>query len=156
MTLDRRRFLQSSLATAGAATWWLNVPSFAAAKGSPELIRRTERPLNVHGLVEKPLSISLADLQRMPQVTIEAVLQCAGNGRGLFRPQVPGVQWQYGAMGSAEWTGVRLKDVLALARPKQDAAFLQYQGAERPTMNTTPQFIRAIPVQKAMHADTLV
>ena len=193
MTLDRRRFLQSSLATAASAAWWLKVPSLAYAKGKPELIRRTERPinyesvrstfttritpvdrfylrnhfdipkvdvhkwrLNVKGLVEKPLSLSLADLQHMPQVTIEAVLQCAGNGRGLFRPQVPGVQWQYGAMGNAQWTGVRLKDVLELARPKQDAVFVQYQGAERPMMDTTPQFIRAIPVAKALHADTLV
>ena len=38
----------------------------------------------------------------MPQFTVEAVLQCAGNGRGLFTPPVPGVQWRYGAMGSAE------------------------------------------------------
>jgi sulfite oxidase len=112
--------------------------------------------LAAHGLVEKPLSLSLADLQRMPQVKVEAVLQCAGNGRGLFRPQVPGVQWQYGAMGNAEWTGPRLKDVLALARPKQEFAFLRCQGADRPSMSTTPQFIRAIPAEKALHADTLV
>src|SRR2546425_4230561 len=46
--------------------------------------------LNVRGLVEKPLSLSIADLQRMPQVTVEAVLQCAGNGRALFTPPVPG------------------------------------------------------------------
>jgi len=194
MTLDRRRFLQSSIATAASAAWWLKVPSLAYAKeGKPQLIRRTERPLNyesvrstfttritpverfylrnhfdvpvvdvkkwrlnVTGMVEKPLSLSLADLSRMPQVTVEAVLQCAGNGRGLMRPQVPGVQWQYGAMGNAEWTGVRFKDVLALARPKQDVAFVQYNGAERPTMSTTPPFIRAIPLDKAMHADTLV
>jgi DMSO/TMAO reductase YedYZ molybdopterin-dependent catalytic subunit len=106
--------------------------------------------------VEKPLSLSLADLERMPQVTMEAVLQCAGNGRAFMVPHVPGVQWRYGAMGNAEWTGVRLKDVLALAAPKQDAAFMQYQGAEKPTMNTTPSFIRCIPMAKAQHADTLV
>src|SRR5438132_11774307 len=112
--------------------------------------------LHVRGLVEKPLLLSLADLERMPQAKVEAVLQCAGNGRALFRPPVPGVQWRYGAMGSSEWTGVRLKDVLALARPKQDAAFVQVQGAERPTMDTTPQFIRAIPLAKALHPDTLL
>jgi DMSO/TMAO reductase YedYZ molybdopterin-dependent catalytic subunit len=66
------------------------------------------------------------------------------------------VQWRYGAMGNAEWTGVRLKDVLALAGPKNDAAFVQLQGAERPTMDTTPAFIRAIPVAKALHPDTLL
>ena len=112
--------------------------------------------LKVHGLVDKPLELSLADLERMPQVTVEAVLQCAGNGRGLFAPQVPGVQWRYGAMGNAEWTGVRLKDVLTLAAPKQGAAFLQMQGAEKPSLTTTPQFIRAIPMEKALHPDTLI
>jgi DMSO/TMAO reductase YedYZ molybdopterin-dependent catalytic subunit len=193
MTLDRRRFLKSSLAGAAAAGWWLNVPRLARAKGREELIRMTERPpnfesvrstfttritpverfylrnhfdipmvevaswrLKVGGLVDKPLSLSLQDLERMPQTTVEAVLQCAGNGRAFFTPHVPGVQWRYGAMGSAEWTGVRLKDVLALARPKQEAAFVQVQGAEKPTMDTTPAFIRAIPLAKALHADTLL
>src|SRR5690348_6205261 len=83
--------------------------------------------LKVHGLVEKELSLSLADLQRMPQTRVEAVLQCAGNGRSFMVPHVPGVQWRYGAMGNAEWTGVRLRDVLVLARPKAEAAFMQYQ-----------------------------
>lgn len=189
MTLDRRRFLQSSL----MAACWLKAPSLAYAKSSPELLRMTERPLNyesvrstftsritpvdrfylrnhfdipdvdvkvwrlaVHGVVEKPLSLSLADLERMPQTTIEAVLQCAGNGRALFTPHVPGVQWRYGAMGNAEWTGVRFKDVLALTRPKEAAAFVQLQGAEKPVMNTTPQFIRAVPIAKAIHPDTLI
>ena len=112
--------------------------------------------LEVRGLVEKPLSLSLAELERMPQVTVEAVLQCAGNGRAFFKPRVPGVQWRYGAMGNAEWTGVRFKDVLALAGPKQGAAFVQLQGAERPAMTTTPQFIRAIPIAKGLHPDTLL
>jgi DMSO/TMAO reductase YedYZ molybdopterin-dependent catalytic subunit len=112
--------------------------------------------LNIHGLVEKPLSLSLADLERMPQVTVEAVLQCAGNGRAFMVPHVPGVQWRYGAMGNAEWTGVRLRDVLALAGPKQEAVFMQYQGAEKPPMTATPPFIRCLPLTKAQHADTLI
>jgi DMSO/TMAO reductase YedYZ molybdopterin-dependent catalytic subunit len=112
--------------------------------------------LNVKGLVEKPLSLSLADLERMPQITVEAVLQCAGNGRAFMVPHVPGVQWRYGAMGNAEWTGVRLRDVLALAGPKPEGAFVQYQGAEKPPMTTTPPFIRCIPLAKAQHADTLI
>src|SRR5438105_14167335 len=70
--------------------------------------------LKISGLVEKPLSLSLAELERMPQAKVEAVLQCAGNGRGLFTPHVPGVQWRYGAMGSAGRTGVRFKDLREL------------------------------------------
>jgi len=43
------------------------------------------------------------------------VLQCAGNGRGLYTPTLPGVQWRYGAVGNARWVGVRVKDVLERA-----------------------------------------
>lgn len=121
----------------------------------PEIDPKAWR-LAVHGLVEKPLSLSLADLEAMPQVKVEAVLQCAGNGRALFSPRIPGVQWRFGAMGNAEWTGVRLKDVLARARPRAEAAHLEYRGADKPTMSTTPAFIRGIPMAKAMHPDTLV
>jgi DMSO/TMAO reductase YedYZ molybdopterin-dependent catalytic subunit len=121
----------------------------------PEMDPKAWR-LAVHGLVEKPLSLSLADLKRMPQVKVEAVLQCAGNGRALFSPRIPGVQWRFGAVGNAEWTGVRLKDVLALARPRAEAAHLEYRGADKPTMSTTPAFIRGIPMAKAMHPDTLI
>jgi len=112
--------------------------------------------LEVKGLVEKPLSLTLADLERMPQRTVEAVLQCAGNGRGLFSPRVPGVQWRIGAVGNGRWTGVRLGDVLARARPKDGAAHLKYHGADKPVMTTTPAFVRAIPMEKALHPDTLV
>ena len=112
--------------------------------------------LEVRGLVEKPLSLSVDDLRKLPQVTVEAVLQCAGNGRGLFRPRVPGVQWRYGACGNARWTGVRLRDVLSLAGTKEGAAHLHVRGAEKPVMSTTPAFVRGIPLEKARHPDTLL
>jgi DMSO/TMAO reductase YedYZ molybdopterin-dependent catalytic subunit len=112
--------------------------------------------LRVAGAVETPLALSLADLERLPQVSVEAVLQCAGNGRALFTPRVPGVQWRYGAMGNATWTGPRLRDVLALARPRTEAAHLQLTGADRPTLSTTPLFVRGLPLAKALHEDTLL
>jgi sulfite oxidase len=112
--------------------------------------------LSVEGLVDAPLSLSLTELEAMPQVTVEAVLQCSGNGRGLFVPRIPGVQWGKGAMGNARWTGVRLADVLARARPRGDAMYVELQGADRPAMQTTPAFIRGIPMTKALHEDTLV
>jgi sulfite oxidase len=112
--------------------------------------------LGVTGLVSKPLSLSVADLQAMKQTTVEAVLQCAGNGRGLFRPRVPGVQWRIGAMGNAEWTGVRFADILARAGATKDARHVQLQGMERPTLEKTPPFVRGIPIAKALHPDTLV
>lgn len=112
--------------------------------------------LEVRGLVGKPRTLTLADLEKRKQTTVEAVLQCAGNGRGNFKPRVPGVQWRWGAMGNAEWTGVRLADVLAEAGVAKNAQHVQMQGFERPTLEQTPAFIRGIPLAKAMHPDTLI
>ena len=112
--------------------------------------------LDVSGLVDKPRAFSLAELAKLPQVTVEAVLQCAGNGRGLFTPRVAGVQWRWGAMGNATWTGPRLGDVLAAAGVKKDAKHVQLQGLDKPTVDQTPAFIRGIPIGKARHRDTIV
>jgi sulfite oxidase len=112
--------------------------------------------LSIDGLVDKPIVLALADLEKMKQVTVEAVLQCAGNGRGLFVPHVAGVQWQRGAVGNARWTGPRLRDVLALAHPKKEARYLELQGHERPVLEKTPRFIRGIPVAKGVHEDTII
>jgi sulfite oxidase len=112
--------------------------------------------LEVSGLVDKPRTFALAELAKLPQVTVEAVLQCAGNGRGLFTPRVAGVQWRWGAMGNATWTGPRLGDVLAAAGVKKAARHVQLQGLDKPTVDKTPAFIRGIPIGKALHRDTIV
>lgn len=112
--------------------------------------------LAVAGLVDAPQQLSLADLEKLPQHEVEAVLQCAGNGRALMQPRVPGVQWTKGAMGNARWRGPRLRDVLARARPKAAATMLQLEGADRPVMPTTPSFIRGVSLEKARHDDTIV
>ena len=112
--------------------------------------------LAISGLVAEPLSLSLRELEQMPQTTIEAVLQCAGNGRALFRPRMPGVQWQQGAMGNAQWRGVRLRDVLLRARPYPEAKHAHLRGADGPMMPMTPSFLRAVPMAKALHEDTLI
>ena len=71
--------------------------------------------LAVNGEVARALALTFDDLRRMPQVTLTATLECAGNGRANFSPPVAGVQWQKGAVGTARWTGVRLADVLTRA-----------------------------------------
>jgi DMSO/TMAO reductase YedYZ molybdopterin-dependent catalytic subunit len=49
--------------------------------------------LTVDGIVERPLTLRLADLEALPRVTSVITLECAGNGRAFFDPPVAGVQW---------------------------------------------------------------
>ncbi len=112
--------------------------------------------LTVKGLVKEGLSVSLKDLQQFEAVTLTAVLQCSGNGRAHHRPKVPGVQWERGAVGNAQWTGVRLRDVLQQAGVKPQGLHVQFQGADRPVLATVPLFTRSIPLAKALHPDTLL
>jgi sulfite oxidase len=114
------------------------------------------RRLRISGLVQTPLDLDLAALRRFPEITLTAVLQCAGNGRALHEPRVPGVQWIHGAMGQATWTGVRLKDVLDRARPSADAAHVWLAGADYPPKPSVPRFLRSLPRARALDPSTLI
>ncbi len=104
----------------------------------------------------KPIELSLADLQRLPQHDVTAVCQCSGNRRGLSNPHVPGVQWGIGAMGCAMWRGPRLSDVLALAGVAPNAVEIAFRGADAGVMDATPVFMKSIPTDRAMARDTIV
>ena len=122
--------------------------------GAPRLDR--QRTLSLEGLVGKPFTLSVAALQKLPQTTVTAVLQCAGNGRAFFTPTIPGVQWQHGAVGQAEWTGVRLSVLVERAKVQAGAAHVHLFGADRAPKPQAPAFVRSIPLEKAMHPDTLI
>ena len=111
--------------------------------------------LAIDGEVDRPLTITLAELRSMPAVTLPVTLECAGNGRAFFDPPVAGVQWERGAVGNARWTGVRLADVLARAGVKPSASWIWLDGADRP-MGKVPDMIRQLPRGKALHPDTLL
>jgi sulfite oxidase len=110
--------------------------------------------LTVDGQVERPLRLSASDLRRMPRTEVTCVLQCAGNGRGLFEPPVPGIQWKYGAVGNARWGGVRVKDILDRAGLKADARHLHSFGTDKPPVHVPP-FHRSIEIEKVL-ADAIV
>lgn len=112
--------------------------------------------LRVTGLVERPLTFTLQDLKQFEAIALTAVVQCSGNGRGLYQPKTPGVQWDRGAVGNARWTGVRLRDVLTKAGLQTNGRHVQFQGADRPVTTTVPLFVRSIPVKKALHPDTIL
>ncbi len=122
----------------------------------PDAVSEAAWTLRVGGLVERPLTLSLGELRRMEAVTITAVVQCSGNGRAFHQPKVPGVQWERGAVGNAQWTGVRLRDLLAKAGLSAKARHVQFQGADRPVVAKVPLFVRSIPLEKAVHPDTLL
>ncbi len=122
----------------------------------PDLVSEAVWTLRVGGLVERPREFALKELRQMEAVTVTAVVQCSGNGRAFHRPKVPGVQWERGAVGNARWTGVRLRDVLSQAGVKQTARHVQLQGADRPVVASVPLFVRSIPLEKALHPDTIL
>lgn len=122
--------------------------------GAPARVR--DGRLRLEGLVTKPLDLSVADLESMPQATVTAVAQCAGNGRALMEPPVPGVQWVHGAMGQAVWSGVRLHDLLQRAEVKEGGAHIALRGADRTPKPGVPEFARSIPLQRAADPSTLV
>jgi sulfite oxidase len=119
------------------------------ARIDPEAYR-----LTVNGVVSKPLELTLADLRKMPRYTVTATIECTGNGRGFYSPKVPGIQWMRGAIGNAEWRGPRVSDVLKMAGAG-DAAFLETDGADA-GLASTPDFVRSLPMSKAMHPATLL
>ena len=111
--------------------------------------------LTVDGEVYDELSLSMKDLLRYPQVTMEVVLECAGNGRSLFEPKVGGTPWIRGAVACSEWTGVRLRDILETAGLKTSAVYTGNYGDDLPNNGGAP-FSRGIPIEKAMDQHTLI
>jgi DMSO/TMAO reductase YedYZ molybdopterin-dependent catalytic subunit len=103
-----------------------------------------------------PVEITFDDLKKMPAFEVVAVNQCSGNRRGLSIPHVAGVEWGYGAMGCARWKGARLKDILDKAGLKKEAIEIAFDGADGPSVGKTPDFIKSIPVWKAIDESTIV
>jgi DMSO/TMAO reductase YedYZ molybdopterin-dependent catalytic subunit len=106
---------------------------------------------------DQPYELTLAQLRSEFQaVEVNALCICSGNRRGLSEPHVPGVQWGHGAMGNARWKGVRLKEVLARAGIRKDAVEVVLDGADTGALDKTPDFVKSIPVWKAMEEHALL
>jgi DMSO/TMAO reductase YedYZ molybdopterin-dependent catalytic subunit len=87
--------------------------------------------LSVGGLVDNALSLRIADIRAMPQVTSRVTLECAGNGRSLHKPRWPSQPWHHEAVGTAEWTGTPLKAILQRAGLKPGAQDVVFYGSDR-------------------------
>jgi DMSO/TMAO reductase YedYZ molybdopterin-dependent catalytic subunit len=115
--------------------------------------------LSVGGLVDRPLELSLADLRNMPSQTSVVTLECAGNGRYMLDPRVPGEQWRLGAVSTAEWTGVPLIEVLDRCGVRPDAREVLFRGADRGVVDDRPNdiaFERSLSLDVAREAGALI
>jgi len=114
--------------------------------------------ITVDGEVNTPLTLTVAELtQRFQPVTLKLQLECGGNGRSFFTPEARGNQWGNGAAGCAEWTGVRLRDVLQAAGLKPSAVYTGHYGADKNLQGTdAPVISRGVRLAKAMDETTLI
>ena len=121
-------------------------------------VKISEWRLRIGGdAIRTPLELTLEQLRKdFKPVEIAALCLCSGNRRGLFQPHVPGVQWGSGAMGNALWRGVRLKDVLAGAGIGKSALEVSLDGADSGVHKTTPDFVKSLPLAKALDENTLI
>jgi DMSO/TMAO reductase YedYZ molybdopterin-dependent catalytic subunit len=128
---------------------------------APTLDRGSYR-LHIDGAVCRPLSLSYQELRDMPSETLVAVLECAGNSRVFLVPQARGAQWELGAVGNAQWTGVPLAALLERAGVEEEACEVVLEGADRGTPAEEPippdpiSYARSLPMGKALRREVLV
>jgi sulfane dehydrogenase subunit SoxC len=87
--------------------------------------------LTVDGAVERSLSLSIDDLKDFPSTTHRVTMECAGNGRARLRPRPISQPWLLEAVGTAEWTGVPLDEVLKEAHLRPEAVEVLFTGLDR-------------------------
>ncbi len=115
--------------------------------------------LTVDGEVGRPLELSIGELrERFEVVSRKLLMECGGNGRASFDPPASGNQWTLGAVGNAEWTGVRMRDVLQAAELRPNAVYTGHFGADAHLSGDPDRspISRGVPIRKAMDPDTLI
>jgi len=101
--------------------------------------------LVIHGMVDRPLSLTVAEIRRLPSVSRTLVLECGGNSGSEWAAKTgPDVQRSYGLASCSEWTGVPLSLLLTEAGAQHGAAWVIAEGADACRME------RSIPIAKAM------
>lgn len=112
--------------------------------GVPDIDPSTHQLL-IHGLVERPLALTMADIRRLPSVSRIHFLECSGNSSSEWRPQADGdAQRSHGMVSCSEWTGVPLSLVLREVGVRPAAQWLLAEGADAAKMT------RSVPLAKAM------
>ena len=157
MIVRSARFLDLETPPEFLTSWITPTPHFFVRNHmhAPSTLDPDAWRLTVGGEVEKPLTLSLRDLAKLEKHTVTNTLECAGNGRAFQQPHVPGIQWQKGAVGTARFTGPRLRDLLQRAGVKPAGKHVMFRGLDE-VPGKVPPFIRSIPIEKATDGDTLI
>ena len=120
----------------------------------PQIDVRTWR-LKIEGEVGTPLELTYDEVREMESRTVAVTMECAGNGRAFLTPAAAGALWERGAVGTAEWTGVRLGEVLRRAGLKHSVCELIFEGADRGEVKDPLgpageiYYARSMPVEQA-------
>ena len=156
MIVRSLRYLDLEMPVHLLDSWITPVELFYVRNHLPQpSVNLPEWRLAVTGEVERPLELTLADLEMLEVATVTNTLECAGNGRVFYRPRVPGIQWTRGGVGNATFSGPRLADLLRRAGVKPAGKHVAFNGLDEPP-GKVPDFIRSIPIEKAMHPGTLL
>jgi sulfane dehydrogenase subunit SoxC len=122
----------------------------------PDLEPATWR-LEIDGLVETPLSLRLVDLRARASRSLPVTLECAGNGRALLSPRPRNQPWRLEAIGTAEWTGVPLREVLDAAGVRPEAVELVFSGADEGTQGgVRHHYQRSLSVPEASRPEVIL
>jgi sulfane dehydrogenase subunit SoxC len=101
--------------------------------------------LLIHGLVERPLVLTMDDIMRFPSVSRIHFIECPANGGMEWREaQLNSLQFTHGMIGCAEWTGVPLSTLLDEVGLKKEAKWVMVEGADAARMN------RSLPLAKCL------
>ena len=126
----------------------------------PEAAKDADKwSIKIDGEVNTPLDITVGELKaKFKPVTRRMVLECGGNGRAFFTPEARGNQWTNGGVGCAEWTGVRVVDVLEAAGVKPSAVFSGHYGADPHLSGDINRVAlsRGVPIKKLMDENNLI
>ena len=122
----------------------------------PDVAEATWR-LEVDGLVERPFSLSLADLRERPATELAVTMECAGNGRAHVEPHVVSQPWVLEAVGTARWRGTPLAPLLEEAGAQEGAVEVLFTGLDRGVEGGEEQaYARSLPVAEALTGDALL
>ncbi len=114
----------------------------------------------VSGLVQRPKTIKVSDLEKMPQAKRIAVMQCAGNGRSYYwgKAKTPGSGWKHGGMGNVSWEGVPLVPLLKSLELSADehVRFLTANGKDVPPVSGGADLIKSYPLTAPQLNDAIL